>query len=210
MIATSKCDTQCYDKRVWLSQSKRRLISSLNISDYLLNIWLPCSRLRVRHWKGKSMPFTGCLIFMLEVVFSLNTPQSKKSVTFFFKKMHLKISSGIWRPFCLGLNVLNVNEYLLQHAYKEFIERHCSYWAHNVILIHQEADPSHECFKIRLSMLYPEIHLWLNYKLNRQLAQGIDIWLHPIIFYTSKFNVPRCRARRFMTTQKNWRKCLFL
>ena len=22
-------------------------------------------------------------------------------------KMHLKLSSGIWRPFCLGLNVLN-------------------------------------------------------------------------------------------------------
>ena len=26
--------------------------------------------------------------------------------TFSFKKMHLKKSSGIWRPFCLGLNVL--------------------------------------------------------------------------------------------------------
>ena len=26
--------------------------------------------------------------------------------TFSFKKMHLKISSGKWRPFCLGLNVL--------------------------------------------------------------------------------------------------------
>ena len=27
--------------------------------------------------------------------------------TFSFKKMHLKMSSGKWRPFCLGLNVLN-------------------------------------------------------------------------------------------------------
>ena len=27
--------------------------------------------------------------------------------TFYFKKMHLKISSGKWRPFCLGLNVLS-------------------------------------------------------------------------------------------------------
>ena len=27
--------------------------------------------------------------------------------TFSLKKMHLKISSGKWRPFCLGLNVLN-------------------------------------------------------------------------------------------------------
>ena len=26
---------------------------------------------------------------------------------FSFMKMHLKLSSGIWRPFCLGLNVLN-------------------------------------------------------------------------------------------------------
>ena len=27
--------------------------------------------------------------------------------TFSFKKMHLKMSAGKWRPFCLGLNVLN-------------------------------------------------------------------------------------------------------
>ena len=27
-------------------------------------------------------------------------------LTFSFKKMHLKMSSGKWRPFCLGLNVL--------------------------------------------------------------------------------------------------------
>ena len=28
--------------------------------------------------------------------------------TFSFKKMHLKLSSVKWRPFCLGLNVLNI------------------------------------------------------------------------------------------------------
>ena len=27
--------------------------------------------------------------------------------TFSFKKMHLKMSSAKWRPFCLGLNVFN-------------------------------------------------------------------------------------------------------
>ena len=27
--------------------------------------------------------------------------------TFSFKKMHMKMSSGKWRPFCQGLNVLN-------------------------------------------------------------------------------------------------------
>ena len=30
--------------------------------------------------------------------------------TFTFKKMHLKMSSGKWRPFCLGLNVLTKTE----------------------------------------------------------------------------------------------------
>ena len=29
--------------------------------------------------------------------------------TFLFNKMHLKMSSGKWRPSCLGLNVLNTN-----------------------------------------------------------------------------------------------------
>ena len=29
--------------------------------------------------------------------------------TFSFKKMHLKMASAKWRPFCLGLNVLNVS-----------------------------------------------------------------------------------------------------
>ena len=29
--------------------------------------------------------------------------------TFSFKKMHLKVSSAKWRPFCLGLNVLSVD-----------------------------------------------------------------------------------------------------
>ena len=31
---------------------------------------------------------------------------------FSFKKMHLKMSSGKWRPFCLGLNVLRPIQYL--------------------------------------------------------------------------------------------------
>ena len=31
--------------------------------------------------------------------------------TFSFKKMHLKMSSAKWRPFCLGLNVLRVRSW---------------------------------------------------------------------------------------------------
>ena len=33
--------------------------------------------------------------------------------TFSFKKIHLKMSSGKWRPFCLGLNVLKVVVHVL-------------------------------------------------------------------------------------------------
>ena len=32
-----------------------------------------------------------------------------KILIFLFKKMHLKMLSGKWRPFCLGLNVLKFN-----------------------------------------------------------------------------------------------------
>ena len=31
--------------------------------------------------------------------------------TFSFKKIHLKLSSGKWRTFCLGLNVLTVDKW---------------------------------------------------------------------------------------------------
>ena len=41
--------------------------------------------------------------------------------TFSFKKMHLKMSSGKRRPFCLGLNVLTEHSVSSQHDYhKEF------------------------------------------------------------------------------------------
>ena len=43
------------------------------------------------------------------LIWPLGTNFSEISIgiqTFSFKKMHLKMSSGKWRPFCLGLNVL--------------------------------------------------------------------------------------------------------
>ena len=36
--------------------------------------------------------------------------------TFSFKTMHLKMSSGNWRPFCLGLNVLRDDMWPSQHS----------------------------------------------------------------------------------------------
>ena len=44
------------------------------------------------------------------LIWPLGTNFNKTSIeihTFSFKKVHLKLSSGKWRPFCLGLNVLS-------------------------------------------------------------------------------------------------------
>ena len=42
--------------------------------------------------------------------------------TFSFTKMHLQMSSAKWRPFCLGLNVLNVNYALLLSENKCYLK----------------------------------------------------------------------------------------
>ena len=42
-------------------------------------------------------------------------------LTFSFKKMRLKVSSAKWRPFCLGLNVLNVDNKFHQDSYISFL-----------------------------------------------------------------------------------------
>ena len=48
--------------------------------------------------------------------------------TFSFKKIHLKMSSAKWRPFCLGLNVLRYR-YLLVEVQGQFnIHHHMNCW----------------------------------------------------------------------------------
>ena len=57
---------------------------------------------------------------------------------FWFKKMHLKMSSAEWRPFCLGLNVLTLvrqshaREYLTDGKYK--IYGHLAWSARTIII----------------------------------------------------------------------------
>ena len=43
--------------------------------------------------------------------------------TFSFKKMHLKMSSAKWRPFCLGLNVLTGIFFWENHVYSQIMWR---------------------------------------------------------------------------------------
>ena len=64
-------------------------------------------RRQVIIWTNAGILFTGTLgINFSGINFSGNLIEIH---TFSFKKMHLKMSSGKWRPFCLGLNVLEIN-----------------------------------------------------------------------------------------------------
>ena len=48
--------------------------------------------------------------------------------TFSFKKMHLKMSPGKWRPFCLGLNVLYSDIHILRVSCQKGPTRHAYAW----------------------------------------------------------------------------------
>ena len=56
--------------------------------------------------------------------------------TFSFKEMHLKMSSGKWRPFCLGLNVLTLVALNLFTKHKQlgscFVENQDLFILHNL------------------------------------------------------------------------------
>ena len=74
------------------------------------------------------------------LIWPLGTNFSEMSIeihTFSFKKIHLKMSSGKWRPFCLGLNVLKafalccsiVLSFFFNSACKEFIVASWFFWS---------------------------------------------------------------------------------
>ena len=69
--------------------------------------------------------------------------------TFSFKKMHLKMSSGKWRPFCLGLNVLKHISVLFPEVFSSLLLP--LQWCHLSISNHQL-----NCFLNSLSKEIPQ------------------------------------------------------
>ena len=67
------------------------------------------------------------LIWSLGITFS---EMLIKIYTFSFRKMHLKMSSGKWRSFCLGLNVLRVTIFSEQGVVyvSETLSLYCCCW----------------------------------------------------------------------------------
>ena len=56
--------------------------------------------------RGQAIIWTNAGILLIEPLGTNLSEILIKIQIFSFKKMHLKMSSGKWRPFCLGLNVL--------------------------------------------------------------------------------------------------------
>ena len=80
---------------------------------------------------GRRQAITGTNVGIL-LIGPLGTNSSGMLIeihTFLFKKIHLKMSSGKWRPFCFGLNVL-----IDPHRYRQ-TSQESSGPAHDRILI---------------------------------------------------------------------------
>ena len=65
-----------------------------------------------------------------------------ESQTFSFKKMHFKMSSGKWRPFCLGLNVLTSS--MVSKIYTPYC------WNN----IYTHISPSHTTYRVSLRVSF--------------------------------------------------------
>ena len=81
--------------------------------------------------------------------------------TFSFKKMHLKMSSGKWRPFCLGLNVLKA---LTRHGIRKRwhpILSLCELW-----VVWWDMHPHGSILRNILKLLKAGVHI-ANWKINK-------------------------------------------
>ena len=89
-------------------------------------------------------------------------------LTFSFKKMHLKISSAKWWPFCLGLNVLkNIYELIIEILQKQVL---LWLWAHNWNL-------AKTSFALIMILLRPSGHKFAHVMaLSRQVQNCDLIW----------------------------------
>ena len=58
--------------------------------------------------RRQAIIWTNAGILLIRILETNLSEISSAIHTFSYKKMHLKMSSGKWRPFCLGLNVLMV------------------------------------------------------------------------------------------------------
>ena len=79
--------------------------------------------------------WTNAGILLIELLGTNFIETLIKSYTFAFRKMHLKMLSGKWRPFCLGLNILTFEhaEFISRKYRKAFIF-FIGYWSFTIVI----------------------------------------------------------------------------
>ena len=71
------------------------------------NLTIICSDNGLSPGRRQAITWTNVGILLIGPLGTNFSGMSIEIHTFSFKKIHLKMSSGKWRPFCLGLNMLN-------------------------------------------------------------------------------------------------------
>ena len=73
---------------------------------------------------------TNAVILLIRILRTNFRAILREIHTFSFKKMHLKMSSGRWQPFCLGLNMLTINLYYHYYCIIITVAAHlkCCHW----------------------------------------------------------------------------------
>ena len=91
----------------WILERLRQVCSYLGLFSHILMVgwpvWLAPSAVPCRH---QAIIWTSAGILLITPLGTKFSEILIKIHTFLFRKMHLKMLSGKWRPFCLRLNVL--------------------------------------------------------------------------------------------------------
>ena len=128
---------------------------------------------------------TNAVILSIRPQWTYFSEISIRIQTFSFKKMHLKVSSEKWRPFCLGLNVLNgrlyvcvytgahifvcMYMYICEYMYNKHVYRQSQVrmpndseveWAKCSLIIGTGVAPVNVVTYHKCINFFPLIHLW--------------------------------------------------
>ena len=105
--------------------------------------------------------------------------------TFSFNKMHLRMLSAKWRPFCLGLNVLMVNITIHVHVSAVVtMDNRLMYrlWSHSQMKYNHFGHPSihaRSCETVYYIYIYVYVYIYI-YQLETHLTFKMCCWSSPL------------------------------
>ena len=104
---------------------------------------------------------------------------------FSFKKMHLKMSSAKWRPFCLGLNVLIRNVKIWLHFLFSFFlifsNLRCNMYSHSQQMLLLTWAPLLTWYNLNPAWISNHIHCkvwdWITYRFPNFSSCIVELWI---------------------------------